>query len=48
MCSVAQAELQAVLQRTESERLESEQKLQHQAEMLDARTVRIRRLEGKI
>ncbi|CAK6979146.1 protein fantom [Scomber scombrus] len=48
ICKDYKAELQAVLQRMQSERLQSEHKLQHQAELLDSRTARIRKLEAQL
>ncbi|XP_053175272.1 protein fantom [Scomber japonicus] len=48
ICRDYKAELQAELRRMESERRESEHKLQHQAELLDGRAARIRKLEAQL
>ncbi|XP_067447147.1 protein fantom [Thunnus thynnus] len=42
------AELAAVLQKMDSDRLQSEQKLQHQAQLLDTRAAKIKKLEAQL
>eukprot|EP00064_Thunnus_orientalis_P022132 superscaffoldBa00007199_g22317 len=48
LCSCDEAELAAVLQKMDSDRLQSEQKLQHQAQLLDTRAAKIKKLEAQL
>ncbi|KAM8861872.1 protein fantom [Synchiropus picturatus] len=42
------AELQAVLQKMESDKLEFKKKLEHQGQLLDSREARVKKLEGQL